>query len=113
MHQQAIGASEPPSHLGLSLLALGLGIGIGAQRGGLAGAAAGGLLAGAVVNGYHAFSSYRQGTPDADKEGSVAALYGLVGAVGGGWLWMKYVRGHERFAENPSDDRCSVRRAGP
>lgn len=120
-HAQAVGAAEPTpsSHLGLSLLALAMGIGIGAKRGGLAGAAGGALIAGAAVNGYQAFSSYRLGTPAGDKEGAVSALYALVGAVGGGWLWMKYVRGKERFTENPdptedawSSGRCGIRRAG-
>lgn len=91
-HQQAVGAdgSSSSGSLGLTILALAVGVGVGAKNAGLPGAAAGGLLAGSAVNAVRSFRAYRQGTEAGNKEGRVAAFYGLLGAVGGGWLWVKY-----------------------
>jgi hypothetical protein len=130
MYGQAIGEipQEGAHTLGLSLLAIAGGIAVGAKTGGLPGAAAGSLFAGAAVNALRAVAYFKEGTDEDDREGRVSALYGVIGAVGGGVLWSRYVQGGDTFAENPDEDvlleeeedvevipntPCGIRPAGP
>lgn len=127
MFSQAVG--QDPSWpqrfntLGLSVVAVGAGAAIGgAVSKGVAGAGAGALFGGAAVNAYRAVAAYRQGTPQADKEGRISLLFGVLAAAGGGYLWYQFVHKRRRpMKANPEevdDDldlggSCDIRPAGP
>lgn len=124
MHAQAVGRIEhEQAHtLGLSFLAVAAGIAAGAYYGGLPGAAAGSLFGGTAVNALRAFSYFKEGTDEGDKEGRISATYGVVAAAGGGLLWWRYVHGGERYVANPPDEvdfdtardtPCGIRPVGP
>jgi hypothetical protein len=120
---QAVGqAPSGAGTLGASLLAVTIGGVAGGKYGGWAGAGAGVLFAGAAINAYRAMKSYKDGSDAGDKEGRVSALYTLVGAGGGAFLWTKYAD-KKRMARNPDDDvempetdfgePCGIRPVGP
>ncbi len=135
MHAQAVGQvpymagqHEQAHTLGLSVLALAVGLTVGAKQGGLPGAFAGSLFAGAAVNAFRAFSHYKQGTPAGDKEGRISVTYGALALGSGGALWWKYVAKRDKLAANPDGpddddlellptDRggggCGIRPVGP
>lgn len=132
---QAVGQvpSASKSHLGLTLLALATGTAVGAKMGGVAGAGAGALGAGATVNAVRAMSAFKRGTEAGDKEGRVSTLYALVGGAGAGLLWFKYAdppdesKRKRKLVRNPVQDPdgdddygmserptpCDIRPVGP
>lgn len=123
---QAVGEieNEQAHSLGLSMLAMAVGIAVGARQGGLTGAAAGSLIAGAAVNGWRAFSYYQKGTEKDDTEGRISLIYGLIAGAGGAFVWSKYVSKGQAITANPSHDRtddepfgasgaCDIRPVGP
>lgn len=118
---RALGASDlATGGLGLRILVLASSVAAGAYRGSWPGALAGGLFAGAAMNGYDAVSAFRRAEDGASK----SALFSIVALVGGGVIWYRYV--HTRARPNPetSDppsvrsglrhaDPCNIRPAGP
>jgi hypothetical protein len=94
-NSQAVGAIPSPvptgkGGLAATLLTLGVGAAVGGKMGGVAGAGAGVLLGGAVVNTVRAMRAYLQGTEAGDREGRIAATYATVGFGAGGYLGYKY-----------------------
>lgn len=94
--------------------------------GGLAGSTFGGALA----NFLRAWSHWRIGSPQGDREAAISGLYGVAAAVIGGVVWWQLVMGEgTRATANPDDEDddeheeehepepaprgCSIRRAGP
>lgn len=80
----------PKSGLAATLLTVGIAAAVGGKMAGVAGAGAGVLFGGAVVNSVRAARAYLQGTDEGDREGRIAATYATVGFGAGGYIGYKY-----------------------
>ena len=121
-----MGALDQRSNtLGLSILGMAAGALIGSYYGGVFGGIAGSLFFGSGINAVKAFSAYKQGTPDAEKEAKVSGTYAVAAGALGGLVWYKLVsRDHQpgwRTAAKPNrrrsydydDNPCDIRLVGP
>lgn len=125
-------------NLGVQLIVLGLGTAGGAllahqQRGSVTmGSIAGSFAAGAAVNLFRAWSHWRQGTPDGDREAAISGTYGVIAGGLAGFFWWKFVASETRPSraavpnpddgdedededndEPPSGRACAIRKATP
>lgn len=122
--------------LGLSLIGVALGAAVGTYYGGVYGGLAGSLFGGAALNAYRAFSYFKEGTEDADKEAKVSGTYALGASALGAVIWhqlvhqkgIKGARANRKKEEDDSDDgddagdeddyvdnseKCPIRPVGP
>lgn len=126
MHPMPMGAvkNEQAHMLGVSVIAVAIGCFFGARYGGPYGAISGSLFAGSAVNAYRAFSYFRDGNPEADKEAKVSGTYAVGAAAIGAVLWAKMVNKGARMTANrhrdddddsryESNDDCAIRPVGP
>jgi len=117
--------------LGLTVITVALGTAVGAKYGGVYGGIAGGVLGGTAVNAYRAFSYFREGTKEGDKEAQVSGFYTVATAALGAVIWSKMVSkvegsSEKKFSGNKSSDDdadysgysanpddCEIRTVGP
>ncbi len=102
---EGMGADVAPSGsnmLGVSLLLIGAGAAVGGTYGGLIGAGAGMLIAGAAVNAVRAVKNVTQGTPEADREAAISGTFAVAGA--GLAFYLLYRSRKDAATPNGEDD---------
>lgn len=136
LEQMSSMGAMPQEHghmLGLSLIGVALGAAVGTYYGGVYGGLAGSLFGGAALNAYRAFSYFKEGTEEADKEAKVSGTYALGASALGAVIWHQLVYGEgakgaranrktdaddgddagdeDDYADNP--EQCPIRPVGP